>query len=230
MDKWDWQAKAAELTAMWTQNKTSDDMSWWLAKVDNNMGLVTLQNDASGNVAVNPLPAQQGMTQIASTVSDVNASMATNPAMNFSGQPTGAPSNPSVDPSATGAGSTPSPFVMGLQGAVQKGMLGLLDNVFQRLGTMSASVGGQGFNNPNNAAAQYNNNAYNNNGAPGNPYNYYNGNAPGTQPGGQQARASGGHQEGQRAGTPGGRPGAAPHGSGRRGPQDSIWSRPTRKG
>ena len=220
MDKWDWQAKAAELTAMWTQNKTSDDMSWWLAKVDNNMGLVTLQNDASGNVAVNPLPAQQGMTQIASTVSDVNASMATNPAMNFSGQPTGAPSNPSVDPSATGAGSTPSPFVMGLQGAVQKGMLGLLDNVFQRLGTMSASVGGQGFNNPNNAAAQYNNNAYNNNGAPGNPYNYYNGNAPGTQPGGQPAASYGGQPGGQQGGYTGGQPGGAASGSVQLGPQD----------
>src|SRR5207245_434353 len=78
-------------------------------------------------------------------------------------------------------------------------MLGLLDNVFQRLGTMSASVGGQGFNNPNNAAAQYNNNAYNNNGAPGNPYNYYNGNAPGTQPGGQPAASYGGQQEASRA-------------------------------
>ena len=220
MGKWDWQAKAAELTAMWTQNKTSDDMSWWLAKVDNNMGLVTLQNDASGNVAVNPLPAQQGMTQIASTVSDVNASMATNPAMNFSGQPTGAPSNPSVDPNAAGAVSTPSPFVMGLQGAVQKGMLGLLDNVFQRLGTMSASAGGQGFNNPNNAAAQYNNNAYNNNGAPGNPYNYYNGNAPGTQPGGQPAASYGGQPGGQQGGYTGGQPGGAAPGSVQLGPQD----------
>ncbi len=220
MGKWDWQAKAAELTAMWTQNKTSDDMSWWLAKVDNNMGLVTLQNDASGNVAVNPLPAQQGMTQIASTVSDVNASMATNPAMNFSGQPTGAPSNPSVDPNAAGAVSTPSPFVMGLQGAVQKGMLGLLDNVFQRLGTMSASAGGQGFNNPNNAAAQYNNNAYNNNGAPGNPYNYYNGNAPGTQPGGQPAASYGGQPGGQQGGYTGRQPGGAAPGSVQLGPQD----------
>jgi hypothetical protein len=256
MDKWDWKAKAAELAAMWTQSKNSDDMSWWLAKVENNMGLVTLQNDASGNVAVNPLPAQQGMTQIASTVSDVNASMAanpaTNPAMNFNGQPTNSSGNPSTDPNAnsygqqqppganpyanpavdangqpiaqpaqpgtSGTGSTPSAFMMGLQGSVQKGMLGLLDGVFQRLATMSTPGGGQGFNNANNAAAQYNNNAYNNNPGqqPGNPYNYYNN--PGTQPGGQPA-TNYGAQPGQQ-GYPGGQPGGATPGAVQLGPQD----------
>ncbi|HYL11112.1 MAG TPA: CARDB domain-containing protein, partial [Candidatus Acidoferrales bacterium] len=252
MDKWDWKAKAAELSAMWTQGKNSNDMSWWLAKVENNMGLVTLQNDASGNVAVNPLPAQQGMTQIASTVGDVNASMAANPAMNFNGQPTNPPSNPSTDPNANsygqqqpppanpyanpavdangqpipqpaqpgtgGTGSTPSAFMMGLQGAVQKGMLGLLDGVFQRLSMMSAPGGGQGFNNANNPAAQYNN-AYNNNPGqqPGNPYNYYN--DPGTQAAGQPA-TNYGAQPGQQAGYPGGQPGGATPGSVQLGPQD----------
>ncbi len=121
MDKWDWQAKAAELAAMWTAKKKSVDMSWWLTKVENNMGLVTLESDARGNMVANPLPAQQGMVQIATAVSDVNAQMATtppaantyaqqpgatadaysNPATNPYGQPTTAQGNPVTDPNAT---------------------------------------------------------------------------------------------------------------------------------
>lgn len=76
MDKWDWKAKAAELTAMWTQQKKSEDMSWWLTKVENNMGLISLQTDSGGKPAMAASPAQQAMTQIAAAVSDVNAQMA----------------------------------------------------------------------------------------------------------------------------------------------------------
>jgi hypothetical protein len=77
MDKWDWTARAAELTAMWTQKKDSADLTWWLSRVENNMGLVSLQSDAGGKVvSVNPLPAQQGMTQIANAVGVVSSQMA----------------------------------------------------------------------------------------------------------------------------------------------------------
>jgi hypothetical protein len=80
MDKWDWTARAAELTAMWTQKKDSADMTWWLSRVENNMGVVTLQSDAGGKVvSVNPLPAQQGMTQIANAVGVVSSQMASTP-------------------------------------------------------------------------------------------------------------------------------------------------------
>jgi len=83
MDKWDWTTRAAELTAMWTQKKDSPDMSWWLSRVENNMGLVTLQSDAGGKVvSVNPLPAQQSMTQIATAVGVVSSQMATTPGLN----------------------------------------------------------------------------------------------------------------------------------------------------
>jgi hypothetical protein len=80
MDKWDWTARAAELNAMWTQKKDSSDMSWWLSRVENNMGLVTLQSDPGGKmVSVNPVPAQQGMTQIANAVGVVSSQMASTP-------------------------------------------------------------------------------------------------------------------------------------------------------
>ena len=79
MDNWDWTARAAELTAMWTKKKNSADMSWWLSRVENNMALVTLQSDASGKVvAANPLPAQQGMSQIATAVGAVSSQLASN--------------------------------------------------------------------------------------------------------------------------------------------------------
>ena len=95
MAKWDWKARAAELMALWTQKKKSDDMSWWLAKVENTMGIVSLQNDVSGKTAAAAAsPAQQGMTQIASAVSDVNAQMAAaatpNPSAYASGFQSGA--------------------------------------------------------------------------------------------------------------------------------------------
>lgn len=94
MENWDWKARAAELTAMWTQKKKSVDMAWWLAKVENNLGLVALQSDSSGQAVAAPSPAQQGMTQIAAAVSDVNAQMAAavsaNPIAGANGLQTGA--------------------------------------------------------------------------------------------------------------------------------------------
>jgi len=104
MDKWDWPAKAAELTAMWTKKKKSADMAWWLTRVENNMGLVTLQSDSSGNVvAANALPAQQAMNQIAGAVSDANSQMATSaPASPYGNSfvpPANAPANPPANPS-----------------------------------------------------------------------------------------------------------------------------------
>jgi len=250
MDKWDWTAKAAELTAIWTQRKKSEDMSWWLTKVENNMGLVTLQTDGSGNVAASPLPAQQGMTQIASAVSDANSQIAATPASspNANGavpsttaastatsdpyanayaqqtaqqpQPTaqvpgtpvdaygavasngfnqpqpvaanpyGATSSgstqpgcspaypgqqPSTDPNAPqsyGQVSTPgcstaapvSGLAQGFQAFAQQGMMGLLNNVLQRLAGMASGAGKSGFNSAN--ASTYNNSYAN-----PNPYN-----------------------------------------------------------
>jgi len=109
VDKWDWNAKAAELAAMWTQGKRSDDMSWWQTKVENNMGLVTLQTDGSGNVlAANPSTAQQAMVQLASTVRDINSQMASpTPGNNSSSksllQAPEAPSSFPNDPNASGS-------------------------------------------------------------------------------------------------------------------------------
>jgi len=59
---WDWSKKAAELTTMWTGKKTSDDLTHWLAAVQNSMGLVTLQSDGSQPASSTQAPAAQGST------------------------------------------------------------------------------------------------------------------------------------------------------------------------
>jgi len=120
MDKWDWTARAAELTAMWTKKKDSADMSWWLSRVENNMGLVTLQNDASGNVvSANALPAQQGMTQIATAVGVVSSQMGSTPVA-------GPSVNNSVQPGAgtvnSQAGANASTLPLAQQQAQQGGL------------------------------------------------------------------------------------------------------------
>jgi hypothetical protein len=268
MSTWDWNAKAAELTAMWTKAKKSDDMKWWLTKVDNNMGLVTLQTDGSGNVAATALPAQQGMTQVASAVSAANAQIAATSASNpyanaagaqattvagtappdpnaaanayanayalQSGQAQAAPPNPygttpgvaanqfqpgvanpyaaastgypaagctptypgqqpSTDPNAPqtygqmpsagcGAGIPAAGMGQGFQAFAQQGMMGLLNNVLQRLAT-AVSGGKSGFNGAsgNTFANSYNSSSPNpyNTSTPGvtdpnNPANAYN--------------------------------------------------------
>jgi hypothetical protein len=100
-DKWDWSSKAAELTAMWKQQKKSPDMDWWLTRVENNMGLVALQSDSSGNVvAANALSAEQGMNQIAQAVSDANSRLATS-------APAG-PNGSSFIPPAAGNDNSPT--------------------------------------------------------------------------------------------------------------------------
>lgn len=273
MDKWDWKARAAELTAMWTQKKKSDDMAWWLNKVENNMGLVTLQSDPGGKSSptATASPAQQGMSQIATAVSDVNTQMTANaavsavpaangfqaaattstsalgttPGSNFYSQQPGTPANSTVNPlsntasqpacspntgfnnppanyygqtygqqynqpygqqsgqpygqqfsvpgamppiAASAANCGTSGFAQNLQGQAQRGMLGLLDGVFQRLGSMAGGNGfGSGFNSSANAY-----NPYGNSGTGGAPYNYYNTATNSGSPSGQYPSNSGG--------------------------------------
>jgi hypothetical protein len=54
---WDWTAKAAELTAMWTKGKNYDNLAQWLAAEDNSMGLVTLQTDSSQSASTPQTPS-----------------------------------------------------------------------------------------------------------------------------------------------------------------------------
>jgi len=71
-NQWDWSSKAQQLFAMWTQGTVSEELSWWLSKVQDNMGLLTLQPNGSGGMNVVPLPAQQAFQQISTTVAQVS--------------------------------------------------------------------------------------------------------------------------------------------------------------
>jgi hypothetical protein len=148
MDKWDWTARAAELTAMWTQKKDSPDMTWWLSRVENNMGLVTLQSDAGGKVvSVNPVPAQQGMTQIATAVGVVSSQMASTPGASLD---TNGLAQPGV-----GASNSPAGAYIGTYPQVQQGGLPPASSA-NPYGAVSSSFGAQlpqGAANPYDAAS-----------------------------------------------------------------------------
>ena len=131
MAKWDWQAKAGELAAMWSGGANSPDMSWWAETVSDNMGLLDAQAEALNPAALKAKPALQALTQIASTVSNASASGAMG-AGNAPGQ---------KGPGSTGLGQT-------LQAKAAQGLSGLLDNVMSQLGNMmqsGMSGGGSGF-------------------------------------------------------------------------------------
>jgi hypothetical protein len=66
--QWKWTDRAQQLSAMWSRGKASPDMAWWVNKVQDNMGLLALQADASGATSVTPLPALQTFVEISSTL------------------------------------------------------------------------------------------------------------------------------------------------------------------
>ena len=70
--KWDWNAKAQQLAAMWSQGTKADDLAWWVSKVQGNMGLLALQPNATGGATVTPLPSVSAFQQISATVSQVS--------------------------------------------------------------------------------------------------------------------------------------------------------------
>jgi len=70
--QWNWSDKARQLVAMWSQGTSSTEMSWWLNKVQDNMGLVALQPNASGTTTIIPLPARQAFQQISATIAQVS--------------------------------------------------------------------------------------------------------------------------------------------------------------
>jgi len=146
MTRWNWTAKADELARAWSGQATSEAMSWWLKKVENNMGLVGIQTDSAGNATVAAQPAQEGLEQIANAVSEANATapadtVVTSPDPSASTTPdpntsTGSGANTSGssnfgDPSSSS--SVPG-FGSALKDKLQQGLLGLLDRVFEVIG------------------------------------------------------------------------------------------------
>ncbi len=136
--QWDWAAKADELTQMWSGQAPSDALTWWLKKVENNMGLIGLKLDgAGGNPMVSVQPAQEGLQQIATAVSEANTAAADNP------MPASDPGAPPPDGAAAPPpdGSAPG---NPLQEKLQQGLMSLLDKVFERLGNIISGGGGEG--------------------------------------------------------------------------------------
>lgn len=139
---WDWNAKARDLQQLW-QGKKVDDLSWWLKKTESNMGIFSVQGDASGTIAATstPPPTQQALNQIATTVAQTSATYPTAATANPYGASYDATAAGQVSSSFTSPGSNPekkpSP-----QASATAGLTGLLDAVFSRLGNSVASGGG----------------------------------------------------------------------------------------
>jgi hypothetical protein len=135
MAKWDWSAKANELTRMWTEKKKSPEITWWLKKTESNMGVVSWQADSTASPSIVPAPAQQTMREIASDVSNANAAGAgSNNSYDATAGAAGAGAETPGQPSGNTSSGAGSGLTTSLAAKAQQGLLGLLDVVFQRLG------------------------------------------------------------------------------------------------
>jgi hypothetical protein len=160
MTRWNWTAKADEMARAWSGQPPSEAMSWWLKKVENNMGLVGIQTDSAGNATVAAQPAQEGLEQIASAVSEASATaptetVVTSPDPSASTTPdpntsTGSDANSSGSSNSgdSTSSSSGSGFDSALKEKLQQGLLGLLDRVFEVIGAKlnGASSGAGGVN------------------------------------------------------------------------------------
>lgn len=75
MAEWDWESKAEELARMWRGEASSESMSRWWRQVGSHMGLLALQSEPSGGIAVRAQSAQEGLQALATTVNETNAVM-----------------------------------------------------------------------------------------------------------------------------------------------------------
>ncbi len=145
---WDWSAKADDLAAMWNGRRRSEEMKWWWEKVQNNMGLATLQTSA-GNPQLTAQPAQQALGQIASAVSETDAAMpypqypGQDASSAYSGGNTGAyaggstggyPAGSSASGTTSSSGGGGAPGSPAVKDALQARLVGLLDAAIQRVG------------------------------------------------------------------------------------------------
>jgi hypothetical protein len=105
--QWNWTEKCQQLTKMWSQGTKSEDLAWWLNKVQDNMGLLSLQPNGSGGMNVVPLPSEQVFQQISTSVAQATQSVVSQASL---------PVAQSFVPPATTSGI--------LQGAAQMGQAG----------------------------------------------------------------------------------------------------------
>lgn len=138
MTGWDWSAKADELQRMWKGEASSDAIRWWVTKVENNMGLLSLKVDSAGTPSITEQPAQQGLQQIATAVSEANAAVSS---QQLAVSPPG--TTPVIPQAAAPPGSGGSGTTSGspLKEHFQAGLAGILDSVFNRLGSIVGTAG-----------------------------------------------------------------------------------------
>lgn len=70
--QWNWSEKGQQLSQMWSQGAKSAELTWWLNKVQDSMGLLALQPNGSGGTNVVALPGAQVFQQISTTVAQVS--------------------------------------------------------------------------------------------------------------------------------------------------------------
>jgi hypothetical protein len=141
MAQWDWPAKADELAQAWGGKAASDSMIWWQKKVENTMGLLAVSGSGTQTATVTPQPAQQGLTEIARTVTD-----ASNAVTAASAPPVGAPApaTPQGTPAQQPGTSSGTSMGSALKEKAQQGLMSVLDRLFERLGSTVAGAPGSG--------------------------------------------------------------------------------------
>ncbi|HEV2666453.1 MAG TPA: hypothetical protein VG324_16160, partial [Blastocatellia bacterium] len=160
MKRWDWAAKSDEMMRMWSGQGTSDGLTWWLKKVENNMGLIGLESDRPNSPAVSAQPAQEGLQQIATIVSEANATATDASQANAAAPESGV--SPIPDPVATGAAegsaadssddSTGSGIGAALKDKAQQALMLLLDRLFEKFGNVISGLGSNTGGNPGESA------------------------------------------------------------------------------
>jgi hypothetical protein len=160
--QWKWGDRAQQLSAMWSKGTPSADMSWWTARVLDNMGFMALNPATANASSVTPLPTLQGLQEIASTLSQATQQVQTVATTDSTTSYATPAASPGAIPVAAFV-TTPTPgYVPGAQTSVQAAsspfqqlMLTLLQQFAQEMTTklMAKSAGSNlqnGYPNPAN--------------------------------------------------------------------------------
>ena len=167
MASWDRAAKAYELAKMWAGGAASPDMTWWLGKTQNAMGLLAPKVEGE-TATLADQPAKEALMEIAGAVTEANTAVAeagtSEPGAATTGttEETGAATTepaPGTETTDTGTGVTVTGpggagtegFVGAVKNKMQEGLLGLLDKVFQKIGDKVVAGGSSagGYVDPN---------------------------------------------------------------------------------
>jgi hypothetical protein len=143
MAHWNWAAKSSEVVDTWSTKRPSADMSWWLLKVESDLGLVTLQTQGAAGPSILPAAGGETLRQFAGAVSESAAEPVT-PDQGQPVSPGAAPAGPDPLPGSTAGApptadpATPVPtepsFKKIAKEKAQQGMATLMDRVIERLG------------------------------------------------------------------------------------------------